>query len=139
MNESISPSSKGKLIVKVSTANGAIPLENVTVIVQGQEETNQDIFYSLLTNSDGLTKTIELPTKPRSIGNAPPKNEKPYLTYTIDVYKDGYYPQHYNGVPIFENILAIQNAKIIPSSEFDAPNPYTNDGQIFNEEQNSYL
>ena len=139
MNDNTSPSAKGSLIVKVSTASGAIPVENVTVIVQGKDEDNQDIFMSLLTNTDGLTQKIELPTKSRNLSESPSPSSKPYSTYSIDVYKEGYYPQHYNGVPIFEGIIAVQNARIIPISEFDAQNPYTNEAQIFDEYQNPYL
>lgn len=139
MSDNSLPISKGSLIVKVSTASGAIPVENATVIVQGKEENNQDIFISLLTNTDGITNKIDLPTKPRALSESPSPNSKPYSTYSIDVYKEGYYPQHYNGVPIFEEVIAVQNARIIPISEFDAQNPYTNEGQIFNEYQNPNL
>lgn len=130
---------KGYLIVKVSTASGAIPVEGATVILQGKDENNQDIFISLLTNQDGLTTKVELPTPPRMLSSAPNLNSKPYSTYNLDVYKEGYYPQHYNGVPIFEGITAIQNARIIPISEFNMGNPYYSDEQIFDEYENPFL
>ena len=136
MNEEIS---NGYLIVKVSTASGAIPVEGVTVIVRGNEEEQADILLSLLTDRDGLTKKVSLPAPARALSGAPSPASKPYSTYNIDVFKEGYYPQHYNRVPIFDGIVAVQNAAIIPISEFDARNPYYSDGQIFEEYENENL
>ena len=131
--------SVGYLIVKVSTASSAIPIENASVIVQGKDEDNQDILLSLLTDKDGLTTRITLPAPPKELSEAPSPSSSPYSLYNIDVFKEGYYPQHYNGVPVFQNVTAIQNARIIPFSELDAKNPYTNGGEVFDEYENPYL
>ena len=131
--------SNGFLLVKVSTANGAIPIENASVIVQGKDEYNQNILLSLLTDRDGLTARIPLPAPSSNLSQAPTPSQKPYSTYNIDVFKEGYYPQHYNGVPIFQNVTALQNAHMIPFAEPDSLNPYTNKGQIFDEYENPNL
>ena len=131
--------SYGYLIVKVSTANGAIPIENASVIVQGKDDNNQEILLSFLTNRDGITPKIMLPAPPKELSESPSPASKPYSIYNIDVFKEGYYPQHYNGVPIFQNVTAVQNAYIVPTSEFDAKNPYTNEGEIFDEYENPNL
>ena len=131
--------SNGYLIVKVSSANGAIPIENAVVIVQGKDESNQNILISLITDRDGLTPIINLPSPNAELSESPSPTSQPYSLYNIDVFKEGYYPQHYNGVPIFEGITAVQNAHIIPFSEFDAQNPFTTEGEIFNEYENPHL
>ena len=131
--------SNGYLIVKVSTGGEAIPIENASVIVQGKDKNNQNILVSLLTDRDGLTPKITLPAPPKELSEEPSPISKPYSVYNIDVFKEGYYPQHYNGVPIFQNVTAVQNARIIPFSEFDAENPYVIEGEIFNEYENPYL
>ena len=131
--------SYGYLIVKVSTASGAIPIENASVIVQGKDDNNQEILLSFLTNRDGITPKIMLPAPPKELSESPSPASKPYSVYNIDVFKEGYYPQHYNGVPIFQNVTAVQNAHIVPTSEFDAQNPYTNEGEIFDEYENPNL
>lgn len=131
--------SNGYLIVKVSTANGAIPIENASVIVQGKDENNQNVLFSLTTDRDGLTPRISLPAPNKELSEAPAPTSKPYSVYNIDVFKEGYYPQHYNGVPVFQNVTAIQTAHIIPQSEFDAQTPYTNEGEIFDEYENPNL
>ena len=131
--------SNGYLIVKVSTASGAIPLESVTVIVQGKEDENSDVLISLLTDRNGLTPKISLPAPSKELSGAPSPSSKPYSSYNIDVYKEGYYPQHYTGVPIFDGITAIQNARIIPISEFDAKDPFYTPQSIFEEYENPDL
>ena len=131
--------SNGYLIVKVSTANGAIPIENAVVIVQGKDDSNKNVLISLITNPDGLTPILSLPAPKSELSETPSPQSKPYSTYNIDIFKEDYYPQHYNGVPIFEGVTAIQNAHIIPFSEFDAQNPFTTEGEIFNEYENPHL
>ena len=130
---------KGHLIVKVSTANGAIPLENVSVIIRGVEDDTRNVMLSLLTDRNGLTPKIDLPAPKRSLSESPNPASKPYTSYAIDVYKEGYYPQHYSGVPIFEGITALQNAILIPNAEFDSKDPFYTEEQDFNEYENPNL
>ena len=129
----------GHLIVKVSTASGAIPIENASVIVRGVGEENKSVLISLLTDRNGLTPRISLPAPERELSEAPNPSSKPYSSYNIDVYKDGYDPQHYSGVPIFEGVTAVQNARIIPISEFDARDPFYTTEQSFEEYENPDL
>ena len=129
----------GHLIVKVSTASGAIPIENASVRVRGVGEENKSVLISLLTDRNGLTPRISLPAPERELSEAPNPSSKPYSSYNIDVYKDGYYPQHYSGVPIFEGVTAVQNARIIPISEFDARDPFYTTEQSFEEYENPDL
>ena len=136
----MSPQTKsGYLIVRASTASGAIPVEGVTVIVQGRDEENSNVFLSLITDRDGLTQKITLPTVSRDESLSPSANIKPYSLYNIEVYKDGYYPQHYSGVAIFEGITAVQNARIIPLSEFEPSYPHGRGEQVFDSYENPNL
>lgn len=139
MSENNNANGKGSLIVKASTASGAIPLENVTVLIQGVDADNSDTLISLVTDRDGITPRVELSAPPTGLSSLPSPPSRPYFLYNIDVYKQGYYPQHYNGVPIFENITAIQNALLVPISEADAQNPYYVKEQIFDEYENPFL
>ena len=131
--------SNGYLIVKVSTAGVAIPVEAVNVIIQGIEDENKNILLSLVTDRNGLTPKISLPAPSKELSDAPSPISKPYSTYNIDVYKDGFYPQHYTGVPIFDGITAIQNARIVPIAEFDAKDPFYTPQNIFEEYENPNL
>ena len=115
MNTNTPSTDVGYLIVKVSTARGAIPLENAAVSIRSEEE-NGDILYSLTTNSDGATERVSLPA-PSRLSSESPGNAKPYATYSIDVFKDGYLPLSFRNVPVFSTILSIQPAVMVPSPD----------------------
>ena len=116
MNISTPPTDVGYLIVKVSTAQGAIPLANAAVSIRGETEDNTGILYSLTTNSDGATERVSLPA-PSRLSSESPGNAKPYATYSIDVFKDGYLPLSFRNVPVFSTILSIQPAVMVPSPD----------------------
>ncbi len=105
--------STGYLVVKVSTARGAIPIEGASVNIRGAEQENSQIIYSLTTDSDGKTEKIALPTPPRELSETPGA-VAPYALYDIDVFKDGYSDLFIHKVPLFGSITAIQPAILIP-------------------------
>ncbi len=118
------PDSQGYLIVKVSTARGAIPLEGATVNIRGGDQNNSGVLFSLRTDRDGQTERITLPTPPRSASESP-GNTTPYATYHIDVFRDGYIPLAFHNVPIFPSIVSIQPAVMIPGPEYADLTPYS--------------
>lgn len=107
----------GYLTVKVSTARGAIPLEGATVNVRGNEADSSEILFSMLSDRDGKTPRVSLPTPPRSNSDSPGGADA-YSTYNIDVFKDGYVPLYFQNVPIFPSILSIQPAVMVPADRF---------------------
>ena len=106
----------GYLMVKVSTARGAIPLPDAAVNIRGGSESNSGVLFSLTTNSDGQTPRVPLPT-PELYYSESPNNPIPYALYNIDVFKDGYVPTYFNNVPIFPSVISVQPAVMIPLSE----------------------
>lgn len=136
------PDSVGYMIVRVTTARGAIPLEGATVIVSDylpedvQERGNA--IYTLTTNSSGLTDKFSLPAPPRELSMSP-GNGKSYQTYNIAVAKDGYYQQNYINAPVFEGITSIQSADMIPLSDNGQTDRYDPFGNIFFETENGNL
>ena len=140
MNEAMSSAytGAGYLIIKVATASGAIPIEGATVILRGAEDQNEQVMLSLITDKDGLTSRISLPAPSREDSRSP-KIKHPFATYNLDVFKAGYYPQYYQNVPVFDGIVALQNANVVPVSEGGEKSPYFLDGQIFDEYQNPLL
>ena len=110
-NESI-----GYLVIKVSTARGAIPLENAAVSVRGKPESSSGILYSLRTDSSGLTPRVSLPTPPKSLSQSP-GNPTPFSLWDIDVFCDGFISAHYTSVPVYPDVTSIQNADLTPLPE----------------------
>ena len=106
----------GYLVVRVSTARGAIPLENATVSVRGSTLQNSDITYSLETDVSGLTPRLPLPAPP--IGNSlSPNQATPYSLWNIDVFLKGFVSAKYSGVPVYSGITSVQSAELVPLSE----------------------
>ena len=104
----------GYLVVRVSTASGAIPLPNATVLIRGNEPDFSAVIARLYSGQDGLTQKIALLTPPRSLTDSPTETKKPYATYNVEVYLDGYHPISAQGIPLFDGITSIQPADMIP-------------------------
>ena len=117
--------SLGFLTVMVSTARGAIPLENAIVNVRGDIPHSSEIIYSMLTDRDGKTPKVPLSAPPLSNSSAP-NGDVAYKTYNIDVFKDGYVPLFFHKVPIFPSVHSIQPAVMVPEDRF-APYDITDD------------
>lgn len=107
----------GYLTVRVSTAGGAIPLEGAAVNIRSGDIEKSAIIYSLVTNADGITPTVSLPTPPRSASESPQDTVPPYSVYNVDVYAKDYIPAFFNNVPIFSGINSVQPAVLVPQIE----------------------
>lgn len=130
----------GYLTVRVSTAGGAIPLANASVNIRGGSVDDSSIIYSLLTNSDGLTKTVALNAPPRSDSLTPQDRTPPYSVYNVDVYAKGYTPAFFHNVPIFSGINSVQPAILVPTIEnaqYDLSMNYSGMPMIIDEEENT--
>jgi len=114
--EARSSQTTGYLIVKVSTARGAIPLEGAEVNIRGGTPDTSGVIFSLTTNSDGQTPKVSLPT-PELYYSESPDNPIPYALYNIDVFKEGYTPLYFNSVPVFPSVISVQPAVMLPFSE----------------------
>lgn len=116
----------GHLIVRVSTALGAIPLEKAVVHIRGSSEDNSGVIYSLLSDRDGLTEKVSLPTPPRS-ASLSPSPSPPFSAWGIEVTKEGYIPVFFQGVPVYPDTVSVQPAVLVPRGERSVH------GQIYNE------
>lgn len=132
----------GYMIVRVTTARGAIPLEGAVVTVSNYrpefEGGRGDTIAAYTTNSSGLTERFSLPAPPRALSMSP-GNGKSYETYNISVAKNGYYQQYYINAPVFEGITSIQNADMIPLPDNGQTDNFTPKGNIFFETENGAL
>ena len=106
---------EGYLVVRVSTANGAIPLSGAQVTVRGGEETNSNFYRSFYSGASGLTEKIALPAPLRSLSEDPSNGGvRPFALYSVDVFSDGYVDLSFVNVPVFDTITSIQPANMIP-------------------------
>lgn len=118
----------GSLQVRVSTLNNAFPIENAIVTVKTRNKNgSENLVRVMKTDNSGTTETIDLPTKNRDLSLSP-GSDLPYIPYIIDVSADGYFRAHYDNVPIYGGVTAIQNAVMLPLPEggdVDIPLSYT--------------
>ena len=114
----------GYLVVRATTASEALPLENATVSVYGNEETFSSLIARLQTGSDGLTPKIGLLAPPRSLSEVPGNGSRSYATYNVSVHKDGFDPLFLTNVPLFDGITSIQPADLIPRAENGYPDAF---------------
>lgn len=127
-------SGTGFLIVHVTTARGAIPLEGARVEIRSYDLSptpdTGDVIASLVSGADGNTVIFPLPAPPRA-ESLSPGGPKPYASYVVEIFLEGYRTQTYTGIPIFDGITAIQPADLIPLPENGKPDSYTPDGESF--------
>ncbi len=132
----------GYMIVRVTTARGAIPLEGALVSVSDYtlepQKGRGDVIAVYKTNASGLTERFALPAPPRALSMSP-GNGKSYQTYNVSVSKDGYYKQSYINAPIFEGITSIQTADLIPLPDNGQTDNFTTEDGIFFETENQAL
>lgn len=118
--QSGAPTGEGVLVVRVTTARGAIPLEGALVSVRSYDgaldEGRSDVIATLTSGRDGNTAPLRLPAPPRS-ASLSPGNGTPYTNYIVEVTLEGYTAQEYLNVPIFDGIIAVQPAELIPLPE----------------------
>ena len=101
--------SYGWLKVTTRTADDALPLEGVSVLVLREDGKETQLLYSMLTDQSGETPRIQLP--------APPINGErmqPYSTYTIRAFLPGYSRMESQAVPIFSGITTLQPFAMLP-------------------------
>lgn len=108
--------SQGFIQISAYTAGGALPVSDVTVRISGNEEANNGIEYSVLTDRNGLTDVIALPTPKASYSLAPGALEQPYAKYDVEASKDGFYSKKIYDVSVFSGIKAILPLEMIPDA-----------------------
>ncbi len=114
---------EGKLIFRVTTGKGAIPLPGARVTLWDRNPalgTDRGNTRAVLTTDrDGRTEIIALPAPAKGLSMAPSPNgaPAPFACYDAEVLLDGYYTMSYVCIPIFDGITSIQPADLIPLPE----------------------
>ena len=107
----------GTLIIRAYTAGGAVPLKNGKIKVSGAMEENRFFETNLITDADGLTAKISLPTPKRSFSLSPGAPEIPYASYDIEISLPGFYTKKLYGVSVFSGVESFLPIAMIPLTE----------------------
>lgn len=104
----------GSLAVQVTTARGAVPVDDALVVIsEDGEDGAERMLFTLQTNNSGETQTVRLATYPLSLSQNPDFFGKPYKDYTITTSKPGYYTVINKNVPVFADRFSIQPVNMI--------------------------
>ena len=116
----------GTLTIRVYTAGGALPIRGSTVKISGADEENRFFESRLVTDEDGATAKIVLPSPKKSYSLAPRPPETPYAAYDLVISAPGYYTKHIYGISVFSGVDSIQPIAMIPLTNGDTPIPRDN-------------
>lgn len=121
------PVYSGTLIVQISSAFAAVPVEGATVAVRIIEGGIPTIFSVMTTGESGKTPPLEIPAPDPAL-SLTPGSIKPYSVINIEAAADGYYGYAAVNVPIFAGQVALQRINMIPvpDSEGNAARPESN-------------
>lgn len=121
------PVYSGTLIVQISSAFAAVPVEGATVAVRIIENGVPAIFSVMTTGESGKTPPLEIPAPDPALSLSP-GSVKPYSVVNIEAAADGYYGYAAINVPIFAGQVALQRINMIPVPDSDgfSTRPETN-------------
>lgn len=108
--------STGYLVVSVSTAKDALPLENALVTVSSVGDPNE-LLFTTSTNGSGQTPPLPLPAPPME-NSLEPGSAYPYARYAVSVDMDGYQPVTTSELTVFAGTVATLPVQLIPLEEF---------------------
>lgn len=111
------PYTENAFLTVKTTAGAALPVSDAVVRIRGADEENRFIEYSLLTDVDGVTPPISLPTPPKVASLSPRAPESPYSSYEVEIVKSGYYTKRLVGLAMFSGIDTILPIDMIPLGE----------------------
>ena len=126
MENAVLPSGGGTgyLVIQVTTASNAIPLEGAQVTLR---DAGGRVLYELRSGRDGRTERVGLPAPSRN-ASARPSSTPPYALYHLEALLTGYDRAFYQNVPVFDGITAIQQIDLIPLPENGYPDGFTQSG-----------
>lgn len=129
----------GSLTVRTYTASGALPVKNSLIRITGVDENNRSVDFTLLTDEDGITKVISLPTPSKDYSMGPGAAEIPYAVYDVEASADGYYTKRIRNVAVFSGINSYQPINMIPISVSADPSEYPRGNLGATVYENEYL
>ena len=105
----------GTLTVITTSANASLPVEGSLVRITGTQEENSFVDYSLITDVDGISEKIKLPTPAKNYSLSPGASEVPYGLYKIEVRNRGFFTKIIENVPVFSGVNTSLPVNMIPS------------------------
>ncbi len=115
----------GWLQVITRSAGNARAVPGVSVRITSGTQMQKQLEYVSVTNESGETPKIELPVPAASLSLNCDETRKPYSTYDVSVYADGFYRQVSEAVPVFAGTTSRQIFHMIPLPSYLQEPPKT--------------
>ena len=106
----------GYLKVQAFTAYGAIPIENVNIVISKDIGNYKVIFFQGVTNSSGIISDIMLPA-PETITN--PDTTPAYTIYNMTAIHSEYETIKNYSIGMFGNVRVLQYVKMMPQIDLE--------------------
>lgn len=110
-------SGKGTLIFQISTAQGALPIENAKCVLTKNFGGIIHEIKALLTNESGKTEPLLLPAPPSSLSQQYEKQIQPFALYDAAVSRNGFVDVVLKDIPIFDGVQSVQRVSLLPEGE----------------------
>lgn len=110
---------RGTMIFQISTAQGALPIENAKCVLTKKFGGIIHEIKALLTNESGKTEPLLLPAPPRSLSQQYETQIQPFALYDATVTRDGFIDVVLKDIPIFDGVQSVQRVSLLPSGESD--------------------
>ena len=105
------------LTIRATSANGAVPIADALVIVTREENGQEVVQASRLTNQSGLTEPVILPAVDPAL-TLTPGNAIPSLVYDVTVAAPDYYRARIRSIPLYGGIPTELPVSLVPLPEF---------------------
>lgn len=106
----------GSLSFRTYTARNALPVPGASITVFKKIGGARNTFFNLTTDRSGQTQEVMLPAPPSSLSQSPTSGVQPYSLYDAEITAEGFNPISIRNLPVFEGILSVQRAAMIPST-----------------------
>lgn len=110
-------SGKGTLIFQISTAQGALPIENAKCVLTKKFGGIIHEIKALLTNESGKTESLLLPAPLRSLSQQYETQIQPFALYDAAVSRNGFVDVVLKDIPIFDGVQSVQRVSLLPEGE----------------------
>ena len=110
----------GRLLVRVTSAGGAFPVEGAIVRVEGRSREVDGLLRALVTDRDGQTEILSIPAPDPALSLSPGASAPPYSTLDVFVNGQGFYGKRVFSVSVFAGEETVLPINLIPLSEYNA-------------------
>ena len=108
---------RGSIKIQASMGNQAYPVPGVKITISKDFTDGTHIFHTAETDEDGIVDDLMLPAPASADSQQPDESQNPinpFAVYTIFAEKDGFRPEEYIQVPVFDGVKSIQPVRLIP-------------------------